>query len=157
MRCFVCLLLGLPNSCKPKHRLLWRAFSGSFHAGAIAPVYLPWGKLGPNSLPQQLSYSCIHWLVDPENTGSMLLVQFITLCSCSIFMFLSHRDIYFKKYFLLLYPVFNSYVRAPMEQGRGQYMNLQCHLTRHFSMQWNFSKKIQKEYQMLLGRDFFFF
>lgn len=61
-----------------------RAFSGFFHAGAIAPVYLPWGKLGPDSLPQQLSYSCIHWLVDPENTGSMLLVQFITLCSCSV-------------------------------------------------------------------------
>lgn len=71
-----------------------------------------WNILAPNSLPHQWRYSHIHWLVDPENLGSMASAQFTTLCSCSIS---DPKTCPFKKYFLLLYPVCTSQVRASME------------------------------------------
>lgn len=149
MRCFVSLLLGLPNSYKPKHRLLWQGFFRLFSCRCYCPSLPALGKIRSWFTPTAAELllhplACgprKHWI---HAFGPVHYFVFL-LCFWATEIF-------------TLKNIFSCYILSltPMEQGRGPYMNLQCHLTRHFLMQWNVSKKIQKEYQMLLGRDFFF-
>lgn len=141
------LSLWAPRSLSQSPSYYGSSFSGSFPTGATAPVYRPWVRpLIPNLPPQQLRYSCIHRLVDPENIRSLTVAQLI-LCASA----LSDPQFIF---FLIFSCYILSLTAMYMEQGNGQNMNLQSFWTGYFSGQHNgiLADRFKESYQMLLGR-----